>query len=65
LDEEEVEFAVLFEDGGAFGFGGVCGEDGFNVDVGEGGEDIVFAEALFLEAGEVVYPGSGFRGGGF
>ena len=60
--EKQVDGAVLFEHGGAFRFGRVGGEDGFDADGWQEGGDLVAGESLFFEAGELLSPESGFGG---
>ncbi len=64
LDEAH-QGAMLFEDGGALGLGGVGGEDGFHVDIVEGLPDGFGGGAIALEFGELVRPQAAFRLGAF
>ena len=60
--EQRVEGAVLVQHGETFGFGRMCGEHGFDLDVGKRGGNGFAGEPELEEGGELVSPETAFGG---
>jgi hypothetical protein len=58
----EAVVPVLFEHRGAFGFGRVRGQHGFNAHLGKDFQDFLRGETGRLELGKLLPPKSGFVG---
>jgi len=62
LDQQEVELAVAVEDGGAFGFGRMRGQDGLHVDAGQNAADVFGGKAGVAEELQLMGPGADLAG---